>query len=641
MDASSNGPLVYQPLDQELREIRILTILPGAYESPIECTLENAPFFDVEDYDALSYTWGDPQITTEMFVNGHSFQATLNLAAALVELRARHHFRLWIDAVCIDQNNRQEKGLQVLRMEAIYRKANRTIVWLGNQEDHSDIAFEAFKALSQDPPDEQNSLIQDFRTAGSATRAAVKQLFRRPYWRRVWIIQEVSVSENVIIYCGKASRKWDTLEFAFKAIIALKDKDEGLAQDFRFVEDYFLTLYRFRLAMTQDRPLDLLSALNRSGSTLATCPRDRVFALLGITVDGKSYISDPNYKQDDRSIFIDMAKSRLFHTRDLDIICLKAYSPSNPRDLPSWVPDWLNLGQIFPSRMTEYLSGHGTENFVINAYGKSPFGHPATFNASANSTAPFRMEGSTLSVRGIFLDTVDGLTSALNPDSGYKVDSMYSDMSQPTSSSPSPYGSNEELFKSLFRTMAEFPDSMHGIPHDRYKTTFSNLMTPSTIKLLERWTRFNFKHLLVWLDRNKDFLIGDQPLEDYLTGSTRRLSSFIDRAHKKLFSLSHDTTYAFDYYPPEICTAAAVRVVVQFGIRIITTELGYVGRAHPAAQKGDILALIAGCSFPVILRRSETVEERFQVVGDAYVEGWMDGYKWNQVSTKLHDIVLE
>ncbi|KAL9107735.1 MAG: hypothetical protein Q9187_008387, partial [Circinaria calcarea] len=389
MDASSKDQLVYQPLDQELREIRILTILPGAYKSPIECTLENAPLFDVDEYEALSYTWGDPKITTEIFVNGRSFQATLNLAAALVELRARHHFRLWIDAVCIDQNNRQEKGLQVLRMEAIYRKANGTIVWLGNQEDHSDLAFEALKAISKDPSDEQNTLTQDFRTAGSPTRAAIKQLFRRPYWTRVWIIQEVSVSENIIIYCGKASINWDTLEFAFQEIIALKGNDENLAKDFKFVEDYFLALYRFRLAMTQDRPLDLLSALNRSGSNLATIPRDRVFALLGITVDGKSYISDPNYKQVDRSIFIDMAKARLIHTRVLDIICLKAYSPSNTLDLPSWIPDWLNLGQIFPRRMIDYLSGCGTENFVINASGKSPYGHPTTFNASASSIASF------------------------------------------------------------------------------------------------------------------------------------------------------------------------------------------------------------------------------------------------------------
>ncbi len=115
--------MLYQPLDQDLREIRVLTILPGDYKAPIECTLEKVPLFEADEYEALSYTWGDPKITTEIFINGNSFQATLNLATALVELRARHHSRIWIDAVCIDQNNRQEKGLQVLRMAAIYRKA--------------------------------------------------------------------------------------------------------------------------------------------------------------------------------------------------------------------------------------------------------------------------------------------------------------------------------------------------------------------------------------------------------------------------------------------------------------------------------------------------------------------------------------
>ncbi|KAL9627712.1 MAG: hypothetical protein Q9204_006381 [Flavoplaca sp. TL-2023a] len=641
MDASLKDRLVYQPLDQDLREIRILTILPGARSAPIECTLENAPLFDVDEYEALSYTWGDPKSTTEIFVNGRSFPATLNLAAALVQLRARHCFRLWIDAVCIDQNNRQEKGLQVLRMESIYRKANGTIVWLGNQEDDSDLAFEALKAMSEDPSDKQNVLIpEDIFTAGSPTRAAIKQLFRRPYWRRVRIIQEVSVSETIIVCCGKASIKWDRLEFALKAIISLNSEDENLAMDFKLVEDYFLTLYRFRLTMTQDRPLDLLSALNRSGSALATCQRDRVFALLGITLDGNSYISDPNYKQDDRSVFIDMAKARLVHTRVLDMICLKAYIPSNTWNLPSWIPDWLNLGQVFPRRMTDYLSGCGTENFVINAFGKSPYTHPATFNASAGSIASFRMQDSKLKVRGIILDTIDGLSSALDPDSEYKPNSVYSNMSQSTSSSPNAYGTKGALFDSLFRTMSEFPNSMHGLPHDRYKSTFSNLMTPSTIKLLEQSKNFNFKHLLVWLDRNKNFLIGDQTMEEYLTGSTRPVKSFIARAQKRLFKRSHDTTYAFDLYSPEVCTAAAVRVVVQFGTRIITTKFGLVGRTHPAARKGDGLALLAGCSFPVILRPSETVVEQFQVIGDAYVEGWMNGDMWNQVSTELDDIIL-
>ena len=630
MTDSSAQRLPYQAINEDTREIRILTILPDVYQSPIRCTLENVPLFEADDYEALSYTWGDPKLTTEIFVNDYSFQATLNLAAALEELRARGHSRLWIDAICIDQINLHEKGLQLLRMKAIYQKASNTVVWLGKESDGSSMAFEALEAISKKTSKGHDREIDDFRAADSSTRRAISRLFDRPYWTRVWIIQEVAVSVNVEIYCGKASIEWATFEAAFLRIFGLGEPatDAELWSDFFLAEELFENLRRFRLMMTKNEALHLLSALKYSATALATNQRDKVFALLGMTFDGSTFVSDPNYAQSERSIFMDMAKSRIVCTRSLDIICLKSFSQSNEWNLPSWTPDWLKLGENFPDRMIEYLCGRSPKIFVSSETARFGGRTETAFTASSNSTASFRIQGSLLKTRGIIFDTIDGLSSAYNLDLDVKVAPVHDDISQSTTPSGNAYGSKEMLFKSLFQTMSDF--SFKNVPldhHEDYKNVFTGLMTSSMQKRLDQ---SRFGNLIVWLDQNQDFLIDGQALQAYLTGTAsqakNRFKRFLDKVTDK---------------GAEADVAEAVRVVIESGVRIMTTERGFVGRAHPAARKGDVLALLAGCSFPVILRPGVGNDRQFQVIGDAWVQGIMFGKMWEEAREQMQEIVLE
>ncbi len=87
-------------------------------------------------------------------------------------------------------------------------------------KDDSDLAFKALETISKTPSEEQTRLLNSL-----PTRAAIQQLFLGPYWKRLWIIQEVSVSVNVMMYCGKASMMWDTLVLALDNIIGLKKKN--------------------------------------------------------------------------------------------------------------------------------------------------------------------------------------------------------------------------------------------------------------------------------------------------------------------------------------------------------------------------------------------------------------------------------
>jgi hypothetical protein len=92
-------------------------------------------------YSALSYTWGDPTVTEEISVDGSPMQVTTNLKAGLKALRAQAILAVWIDALCINQEDILEREQQVLRMQTIYSKAAEVIIWLGPKTDDSALAM--------------------------------------------------------------------------------------------------------------------------------------------------------------------------------------------------------------------------------------------------------------------------------------------------------------------------------------------------------------------------------------------------------------------------------------------------------------------------------------------------------------------
>lgn len=125
----------YTPLVRPL-EIRVLILHPGKKGSPIECTLEHRCLgSNKAHFDALSYVWGNPAVTGEITCNNRRRNVGKNLYDALERLRLPDDERvLWIDALCINQADNQEKTQQVRLMGEIYSKAQRVLIWLGNNE---------------------------------------------------------------------------------------------------------------------------------------------------------------------------------------------------------------------------------------------------------------------------------------------------------------------------------------------------------------------------------------------------------------------------------------------------------------------------------------------------------------------------
>ena len=142
------------PLYQD--SIRLLKLLPAsndADDNPLSCGLEDCRLSANPSYEALSYTWGQPIFPEILHTDNGILKITENLTLALRRLRFKERVRyLWIDAVCINQNDATDKSRQVAMMGSIYRSARRVICWLGQADESMNDAMETLKRLAASAP---------------------------------------------------------------------------------------------------------------------------------------------------------------------------------------------------------------------------------------------------------------------------------------------------------------------------------------------------------------------------------------------------------------------------------------------------------------------------------------------------------
>ncbi|QRD94700.1 MFS allantoate transporter [Aspergillus flavus] len=188
-------PYNYTPLPPGQNTIRMLRLLPHKDRTaPIKCELIEHPLKERKGqaYEALSYVWGSTENPSSIYVNSYALEVTSNLHAALSRLRYQRFSRLlWVDAICIDQKSNVEKEQQIQLMANIYGKAENVIVWLGEEENDSTLTLARLQVAA-----EGESLLVDFNDT------ALIALLERPWFRRVWVLQEVGVARSVLVKCG-------------------------------------------------------------------------------------------------------------------------------------------------------------------------------------------------------------------------------------------------------------------------------------------------------------------------------------------------------------------------------------------------------------------------------------------------------
>ncbi|KAF2704690.1 HET-domain-containing protein, partial [Pleomassaria siparia CBS 279.74] len=277
----------YSPLLPGHGNIRLLRLLPHEDESAdIQCELYDYSLQDscrTHLYEALSYVWGDPEEKLPIFLHKHRFDVTINLHSALFRLRNHSMERiLWVDAICIDQANREEKEHQIQSMANIYGQASRVVVWLGEAADDSTQALEEIRVAG--------GRMFSTHSSGEVVKEAVLALLLRPWFRRIWILQEVAAARHVSIICGSMEIDGYAFCLGVEQLKEFYDERPDLQSSFRSVA-YLIRGATFRRkGLGQDSketwPLGELVEMYRTHE--ATLRSDKVYALLGMSSDDVS-----------------------------------------------------------------------------------------------------------------------------------------------------------------------------------------------------------------------------------------------------------------------------------------------------------------------------------------------------------------
>jgi hypothetical protein len=270
----------YQPLLPG-NHFRILELQPGQAGDPIVCKLfvtqipSSRPTPNGISYEALSYVWGPEKPEHEIVLDGWPCIVRDNLWHFL---RHRRHqiqaSRLWIDALCINQTDLQERSNQVQLMGTIYRAAERTLVWLDSASNDSDMAMDFI----------QRATLSDLLLHPEiALRQAVQIWAAHPYWSRTWVVQEFLLSQDLTILCGLKQVDWKSAQLFYQRIEDSKSKQRKY--DWReFTNSPAHVLFKQRL--TEKRKQTTLSRLLVSNQeTKCFDPRDKVYALLSLASD--------------------------------------------------------------------------------------------------------------------------------------------------------------------------------------------------------------------------------------------------------------------------------------------------------------------------------------------------------------------
>lgn len=231
---------LYTPL---LRwETRLLALHPGSPDDELVADLPTVIFTAdrsglglasenrVVDYEALSYTWGEPLFTHRIVCNGVTVFITRNLNEALRHFRRADTKRyLWTDALCISQIDVGEKAEQISKLLQIFQRASTVVVWLGQEGESTRLALAFMRSLRNRwdylMPLSEWPLVKKLQQEdGAAIRviSGLLDLFRRPWFLRAWCVQELFAAATVSVHCGSIEIGWDELLYAAHEFEALR-----------------------------------------------------------------------------------------------------------------------------------------------------------------------------------------------------------------------------------------------------------------------------------------------------------------------------------------------------------------------------------------------------------------------------------
>ncbi|KAH7486515.1 hypothetical protein FOMA001_g5607 [Fusarium oxysporum f. sp. matthiolae] len=542
------------------------------------CKLHTVPIHKAPRYKALSYCWGLNQSKTSILLNGKEFSVTENLLEALETLQKEPGF-YWVDAICINQADLQERGLQVNRMKTIFSTAEQVVVWLGG---NVQLAFLYPTTAEITQPDEGRS-----------------SFFGNAYWRRVWVVQEFAVSTSVIILYQNGRITWNELLWFMESPSVVGRNVNTVSQDWEGVE-CITRLISLRQGFIRCSPVYLLDLLRRSRSLLATDKLDKVYGLLGLAHDGDRFVRYPQYGISPRTLYKRMATSLLEKTENLYILCLRHDLKDDY--LPSWVPQWFDLHDI---RSRDWI-GYMIRRSTLPDVGPLVYDLP-------------RVQGNVLSVRGKVIDVLTSLTTPCYAGGSSRASHEVPTISESRSN---PYGCDDNIYfaivKSLCFGLNLFGSSLTNHIIDQKMDISKLLRTRLSCwtadnedfqvggKGLPSWTRETYGDIL----RTNSYLLRDSP---FVTNLLIRSLGLSPEVVARLTTPSDDVLRFYKEVDDGLYTFSAAQM------RLTITEQGLIGVVMSEASQGDTLVRFEGCERLIVVREAIRNNDRWVVVG----EGWL------------------
>ena len=666
----------------------------NSYTADIRCDLQVVSLYDDPQYHAISYVWGDSKKVRPIYLNGILWQVTENLESALRRVRAlRRYTCLWIDAICINQSCSAERGYQVSIMGSIYAGAIEVLVWFGLDPgrlqtlDTTDVTgtvaviyeeapgFDSRRAALDRDLDQAHTPPRDTVTLPSVHQAVfpvlvfnllslladetvhlhelpifetnqlsfmnvtsegrkvlrgLKAFIENPWWRRIWVVQEILLSNEARIIWGPISIPWSTVTNAAANFVSHQGSCcRGLVA-YTATDDWAVFVkYRtvvqdieYQRVQLSDGGFELTTLLGIFGSRLATDPRDKIYGLLGLVTDwnvSRTPRITADYNQTVSTVYQSAIVSIIFDTLVAEILVLGGGERALP-DLPSWVPD-LSSVSVPNHHLDDFWQKYRLSLLQLYMAWTGP------------GIDPFWRDP-VLCMVGCYVDIVhetgETMTSSANniEQATVTILEQWQHILQFPVQSDKQYVTKKcTMFEAFWRTM--FGDIMFASDSDDIKATSGH--RPRNIEIYRR------------------AVSEDEPAWIWLW---------------QCFKL-HSTTpsprkweHPPDDPPPPRLGMRLYELDLLFRVncmnrKLLTTVNGYIGLGPPQTRVGDVVFILFGSLVPLVLRRHEDQspitfspdgfgqkhirrevtlsQPSFSVIGDCFIHGAMDG-EFNKIN---------
>ena len=556
--------------------IRLVRILNAEYRSDIDqslvirCEMQQFNPVDCPSYNALSYSWGPPPDSTPIIINGGVCRIRQNLFEFLRLTRRESSISdyYWIDALCINQDDVDERNKAVRKMKDIYVKARRVIIWLGSGDETVEKSFCALDSITRahDLDIFDSSVVPMVRhkpapeTIQSDSVELInlkKIILEHQYWSRGWILQEAStppfangVLSQTEVCLGKQRRLLEEFILA-QELLDIKDRPKSQVYGLRVKTPFrrLTALREFRKGDGRFPPIDLMTLLDNARACQVTDPHDKVYALLAIAVDGKDFEVD--YSKSVVQTYQDIARAFILRDKNLNILGF-ANGRRKLDGLPSWTPDWTegNIAEPFPKRRWERKDGNWKPSPVYDVTKGAEINTDILDNSRFLTMSGFIFDKISLSCDIWEFLAADGGPSASYVCGGTRIEAFRHIITADVNIANNTF----HVKRGAAAPWPEYVDSQ-----DAWVATQNSVISVGGSKQ-------DFFELLPCLD-----LVG---------------GAFLNRT-------------------------------------LIRTEKGFMGIAADTAKVADLVCIIRGAQVPLVLRRQDS--ESFVFSGECYLHGIMDG----------------